>query len=106
MRREDVENGILITFLDINDNNENIKDVYKLDTSIFTTPFRTRVSERINSIEDNAYGFLAYEIESKCESNNNKYDFIEMSKQKSFGLKFSKKYHDKLIENDRLDDLC
>lgn len=106
MTRADIENAILITFLDINDLGENIEDAYKLNISIFTSKFRKRIAERINEVKDGAYGFLSWQIEESCIDTLLEYDYTEMSKQNSLGLLFSKKYHDKLISDDRMEDLC
>ena len=106
MRREDIENAILSTFLGINEVNENLEDVYKLDLSVFTSPFRKRVAEKINNIQDDAYGFLSYEIEEACEGTVSAFDYSEMNGQNYLGLKYSKKYHDKLIADSLMDDLC
>ena len=98
-----IENAILSTFLDINDNNENLDDVYDLDTSIFTSSFRKRVAEKINSVNDNAYGFLSYEIENSIIGTNFESDFTDIQAQNSLGLKFSKKYHDRLVNESLLE---
>ena len=49
-----------------------------MQTSIFTTPFRVKVAEKINDVEDEAYSFLSYEIENGCEGTIFEHEFIEL----------------------------
>lgn len=106
MRREDIENAILSTFLGINDVGENLDDVYPLNLSVFTSPFRKRVADKINNVKDGAYGFLSYLIDEACEGTLSEHDNLEMNSQNYLGLKYSKKYHDKLIADSMMDELC
>ncbi len=106
MRREDIENAILATFLSINDLEDNIEEVYKINLNIFSSPFREKVADKINSVDDEAYGFLSYEIEDGCKGTSYEYEYQEINGQLSLGLKFSKLYHDKLIKDDEVNELC
>lgn len=97
----DIENAILCTFLLSNDMGEDLTNVYKLNTSIFTSPYRKRIAERINETEDHAYGYLSFLIENDTQGTIYEQDFINILSQTPLGLGFSKKYHDKLIENSK-----
>jgi hypothetical protein len=100
MRREDIENAILITFLDANDLFDDLSNIYELDTNIFTSPFRKRVAEKINAVDDDAYGFLRdMDIEENSAGTKFEQDFIEMSSQNPLTLCISKKYHDRLVSD-------
>jgi len=103
--RTNIENAILSTFLFANDLGEDLNEVYPLDTSIFTSPFRKRVAEKINAVKDDAYGFESYQIEESVKETQFQQDFIDILAQNSLGLGFSKKYHDKLVADDRVGDL-
>lgn len=96
--RVNIENAILTTFLDANDLFDDISKVYKLDVDIFTSSFRRRVAESINSVDDGNYGYLGFEIENKVIGTNFFNDYLEMTAQTSLGLGFSKKYHDALVK--------
>ena len=105
MRRENIENAILTTFLDSNDLFDDMNKLYKLDPGIFTSPFRKRVAENINDVDDNNFGFLALEIEEKTIGTSFAVELINLTAQTSLGLGFSKKYHDKLVADDRVEGL-
>jgi len=106
MIRADVENAILSTFLSANDVGDDLENIYKLNVNIFTTPFRKKVAIKINEVEDDAYGFLSYKIEESCEGTVFAHEYNEMNGQLSLGLLFSKKYHDDLIKEDEVNELC
>ena len=101
--RQDIENSILATFLYANDMGDNIEDAYKLDTAIFTSPYRQRIAEKINDVQDGAYGFLSYEIEESTQGTVYEQDFINILAQTPLGIKYSKKYHDKLQSEKRME---
>lgn len=105
MNRIDVENAILATFLDANDLGDDLSHVYPLDISIFTSAFRKRVAVKINGVTDESYGFESYNIEESVKGTRFEHDFMEILAQTSLGLQFSKKYHDKLVEDDRVGEL-
>lgn len=91
------QNAILATFLYANDTGEDLSQVYTLDTNIFTSPFRKRIAEKINAVEDNAYGFLSWSIQDSIADTNYEHEWTDLLSQTSLGLGFSKKYHDKLV---------
>ena len=103
--RTNTENAILSSFLFANDVGDNLDDVFKLNTSIFKTEFRKRVAEQINNVEEGAYGFLSYELEEKIQGTAYEKDFIDIIGQTSLTLRFAKKYHDKLVADDRMEEL-
>lgn len=103
--RANIENAILSTFLDINELNENLEYVYKLDISIFSTPLRKRVAEKINSVDDNSYGFLSYTLEESIKGTTHESDWLDIISQNSLGLRLSKKYHGQLVSDDSVSDL-
>lgn len=103
-RRTDIENGILSTFLFANELEPNLDFVFELDTSIFTSPFRKRVAEKINAVDDGAYGFLQVQIEESVDGTEFHQDYCDMIAQNSLTL--VKKYHDDLVEINRLGALA
>jgi hypothetical protein len=103
--RTNIENAILATFLFANDTGDDMENVFTLDTSIFKSAFRKRVAEQINEVKDNAYGFLSYTIEEKVNGTTYEQDFIDMIGQASMTLLIAKKYHDKLVADDKMEEL-
>jgi len=99
--RVNIENAILSTFLYANDTTPNLGWIFKLETSIFTSPFRKRIAQKINEVEDGAYGFLAYEIEESVTGTNFQTDFMDILTQTP--LSIVKKYHDKLVKEDMME---
>lgn len=102
-RRIDIENAILSTFLFANELEPNLDFVFELDTSIFTSSFRKRVAEKINAVDDGAYGFLEYNIGESVEGTEFEQDYIDMITQCSLTL--VRKYHDSLVEQSRMGEL-
>ncbi len=102
--KQNIENAILSTFLFANEMSNDLSWIFKLDTSIFSNPFRKRVAEKINAVEDDAYGFLSYELEESVSGTQFEQDFIDILAQTP--LSNTKKYHDKLVEDIRLESLC
>lgn len=105
INRADIECAILATFLYANEYEENLDYIYKLDISIFTTPYRKRIAEKINGVKDGAYGFLSYEIEELSQGTVYEDDFLRILEQTSLSLEYSKKFHDELLAEDRVMDL-
>lgn len=104
----DIENMILSTFLFLNDlalDGEIDNDLFKLDDRVFTSLFRKRVAEQINSVEDEAYSFLSYQIEEKCKDTQFEMNLISILVKNSLPLKVVKKYHDALLEKNKFKDI-
>jgi len=104
-----IENMILSTFLFLNDlaqDGEIERDLFKLDDSIFSTPFRKKIAMRINEVEDEAYSFLSYEIEESVMGTSFEMEWVSVLSQNSLPLKVVKKYHDDLVEKTRLSKIC
>ncbi len=104
MDKLNIENAILSTFLFANEMSNDLTWIFKLDTSIFSNPFRKRVAAKINDVEDDAYGFLSYEIEESVIGTQYEQDMIEILA--ATPITNAKKYHDKLVEDIRLEQLC
>ena len=102
--KQNTENAILSTFLFANEMSNDLSWIFKLDTSIFSSPFRKRVAEKMNAVDDEAYGFTSYEIEESVSGTQFEQDFIEILAQTP--LSNAKKYHDKMVEDIRLEQLC
>ena len=98
----DIERAILSTFLFANELEENLEDVYKLDLRAFSTKFNKRVAEVINNEKNGNYGFLSWELEEKVKDTLHEDDWLSILAQTSLGLKYSKKYHDKLLKKNIL----
>lgn len=104
MNRNDIENAILSTFLLANDMSNDLSWIFKLDTSIFSSKFKKRVAEKINAVEDGAYGFLSYTIEESVIGTPYEQDFIDVLA--AHPITHVKKYHDKLVKDDEVNKLC
>jgi hypothetical protein len=105
MKREDIENAILSSFFFSNDVADNLSDIYQLDESIFTSPFRKRIASRLNDVKDDSYGFEAYIIEEKSLGTKFETEYIDIISQTPMSLKMSKKYHDKLVQDTILEQI-
>jgi len=105
MNRRDVENSILSAFFFCNDVGDDLSDIYTLDISAFTSKSRKRTAERLNAVKDGAYGFESYLIEEKSQGTVFEQDYMDIISQRGFTLKESKKYHDKLVEESRMEEV-
>ena len=103
--RTNIENAILSAFLFTPFPKEEENDVYELNTSIFKTEFRKKVAIRINDTDPYAYGFLSYQIEESCAGTKYEQDFLDICEQTPMLIKQSKLYHDKLVADDRMEEL-
>jgi len=102
----DIERAILSTFLFANDLDDDLSKVYELDISFFTSPFRKRVAEKINEVQDGAYGFLSYKIEESIEGTQFEMEWLNILAQNSLGLGYSKRYYDAQLDKKIKGDLC
>ncbi len=93
-----IERAILATFLYANDLEDNLDEIYFLDTRAFSTPFNQRVAQKINEVKDSGYGFLSYQIEDSIEGTQYEQEFLYILEQTSLGLKFSKSYYQALLK--------
>lgn len=105
MNHNNIENAILSSILFTNDMGENIEDVFKLDSSVFSTKFKQRVAEQINNVTDGYYGFLMTQIEEKCIGTAYEQDFIDLIAQKPMTLGMANKYYNKLVTDKRMEEL-
>jgi len=98
MNNLNIERAILSTFLFINDTNDILEDVYKLDLRAFSTPFNKRVAEKLNLVRNGHYGFLSYQLEESVRGTAFEFDWIEILAQTPLTLKYSKRYYDDLLK--------
>ena len=105
MNRIDIENAILSAFFFANDVADDLSDIYTLDSSAFTSTYRKRIVDRLNAVKDDAYGYESYLIEEKSQGTVFEHDYLDIISQKPMTLKMSKKYHDKIVEESRMEDL-
>lgn len=106
--KEDIENMILSSFLFLNDlaqRDELEYDMFVLSEFAFTSPFRSKVAAKINAVEDEAYSYLSYELENSIQGTSYEQEWINILSQNSLSLKIVKRYHDKLVETNRLEML-
>ena len=101
--RENIECAILATFLYANEMSENISWTYPLDLSVFTSPLRVRVAERVNNVSDGCYGFLSYELEDKIAGTIHESDWLDILAQTP--LSNSRVYHDSLVKQEKMRNL-
>ncbi len=99
-----IENAILSTFLFANETTDNLDWTFKMDSNVFSSPFRQRVAEKINNVSDGAYGFLSYELEESVVGTQYEQDFIDILAQTP--LSNADKYYNKLVLDAELDLLC
>lgn len=107
--RVDIEHMILSTFLFLNDlalDGEIKEYLFKLDSIVFTSPFRKRIAEKINNVEDEAYSFLSYQIEESVTGTSYEMEWISILAKNSLHLSIVKKYHDDIVEKTKLEELC
>ena len=97
MNVADIENAILSTFL-YADCLEDQGEVYKLDLRAFTSSFRSRVAERINSEGRGTYGFLSWNLEESIKGTVYESQWLDIISKTSLTLNYSKRYHDALLK--------
>lgn len=103
--RVNIENAILSSFFFANDLGDDLSHIYKLDESIFTSSFRKRVAVRLNAVKDGFYGFESHLIQDSVEGTKFEEDFLDILAQTTMPLSVSKKYHDKLVADDRIEKM-
>ncbi|WP_148224948.1 hypothetical protein [Nitratifractor salsuginis] len=78
---------------------------YELEPSMFSTPFRRRVAERINeeTAGDRAYQVLSTILEESVDGTKYEHDMIEILGASPFDLKSSKRIYDEIVRARKLE---
>lgn len=102
IRHTEIEDAILATFLYANEYDLNMDDVFKLNTTVFTTKYKQSVAKQINSVQNSFYGYLMTQLEAKTVGTAYEQDFINIIAQTPLTFIQAKKYYDELVKESRL----
>lgn len=93
-----IENSILASFLYLDDMGFKKDDVFKINSSIFTSSYRRAVADKINDETegDQMYGFLSVDIESHTSGTKFEQEWIDILAQTPMLLSVAKRMHNKL----------
>ncbi len=76
------------------------KNIFKLNTSYFNSPFKKRVAERINELIDkgsHSFQLLSTKIEDSIKGSNYELEFLNIMAQTPMDLKIAREYHDDFL---------
>lgn len=104
-RRAEIECAILSAFIFSKESGYHDNEIYTLQESIFSTLLRKRVAHVLNASEMDDYAYKGVEMEQSVEGTKYQDGWIQIIGQSPMSIKESKKYHDMLLENDRLEEL-
>jgi len=102
---ENLERCVLSSFLFVGTCHDNeIKDAFKLDPVLFSTPFRRRLAERINEETEGerAYQVLCADVECAVAGTRHEQEMIDILSASPMPLSSAKRLHDELARLRRL----
>ena len=99
MQQADRENAVLASFLYADDMGTDKTDTFILAVDAFTTDFRRRVANKINTTTtvNKHYSLLSYELEYAIESTQYEQEWLNILAQTPLPFSLAKKYHNDIV---------